>query len=114
MLDKSEIIVRVLSERHVVKDVMYAVTYNVMARFMNDRVDDMTVSPDNDMAVCALQDMSIEANNRYRHDMRNVLTTIMENHGATLELLGINEEDVKKALKSYAEEVYQEVYENML
>lgn len=114
MLDKSEIIVRILSERHVIKNVMYAVTCNVMAKFMGDKASDMTVSPENDYSVCALQDMSIEANNRYRNDMRHVLTTIMDNHGATLALLDISEDDVKNALKSYAEEVYQEVYENML
>lgn len=114
MLDKSEIIVRLLSERHVVKNVMYAATCLVMAEFMNGTVDDMTVSPENDYAICALQDMAIEAHSRYTNDMRHVLMSIMDNHGATLKLLDISEEDVKTALKLYAEEVYQEVYEQML
>lgn len=115
MLDNKEIIARVISSKNYwVRAVEYAVTCNVVARELALTADEAFAgNGEVDAAGAALQDLYLEANNRYRKDMNEVLDSIMEKHGDTLKVLGITRDMVHDALKSYAEEVFGEISERL-
>lgn len=113
MLDNKEIIAKLLSERHVVNTINYAVTMNVVAREMSERADEAFEDDEYDMSGAAFQDLYLEANNRYRREMHEALDSIMERHGSTLGVLGITSDMVHEAMVSYATEVYDELVERL-